>query len=190
MEKPNKQTKLTTHDWEKAALQVIADQGISALGVEPLARKLGVTKGSFYWHYKNRRALLEGALALWERVETENVIVRVEKEASPRKRLIALFENVSVDRYGGQLYSSFSVATDQLVKVVVQRINKRRLKFLQECYRDLGLPTKEATNMSLLAYSTYLGMIQLKTDVPATFPKQTQYKEMMKMVVEVLVPQE
>ena len=190
MPKNNKQAKLSAHDWEKVGLEIIAKRGVTALAVEPLARKLGVTKGSFYWHYKNRQALLEGVLALWEQVETENVIKHVVKETSPRKRLIALFANVTVDRHDGQLYTSFSASTDPLVKVVVERVNKRRLKFLEECYRDLGLPTKQAKNMSLLAYSTYLGMIQLRSDAPDTVPKDTQYKEMMKMIVEVLVPQE
>ena len=186
----SKQQKLSAADWEKEALKVIAERGVTALAVEPLARRLGVTKGSFYWHYKNRQALLEGALTLWERVETENVIKHVVKETSPRKRLIALFANVTADRYDGQLYTSFSGSTDPLVKAVVERVNKRRLKFLQESYHDLGLPTKEAKNMSLLAYSTYLGMIQLRTDAPDTVPKEAQYREMMKMIVEVLVPQE
>ncbi len=189
MKTQSKQQKLSAADWEKVALKVIAERGVTALAVEPLARRLGVTKGSFYWHYKNRQALLEGALKLWEQVETENVIKRVVKETSPRKRLIALFANVTVDRYDGQLYTSFSASTDPLVKAVVERVNKRRLKFLQECYSDLGLPTKEAQNMSLLAYSTYLGMIQLRHDAPDTVPKEAQYKEMMKMIVEVLVPQ-
>jgi len=190
MTKMIKQPKLSPQKWEKAALKLIAEQGVSALAVEPLARRLGVTKGSFYWHYKNRQALLVGALSLWEKVETENVIERVIREISPRKRLIALFANVTADRYDGQLYTSFSASTDPLVKEVVERVNKRRLKFLQECYSDLGLPTKEAKNMSLLAYSTYLGMIQLRTDAPDTVPKDAQYKDMIKMLVEVLIPQE
>ena len=185
-----KQARLTTRDWEKAALEVIAEQGVNDLAIHSLASRLGVTKGSFYWHYKNRQALLEATLALWERLDTENVIERVTKETCPRKRLIALFENVVADRYDGKLYTAFSASTEQTIKDVVERVNQRRLKFLQECYRDHGLATKVAKNMSLLAYSTYLGMIQLKTDAPDTVPKQAQFKEMMKMIVEVLVSQE
>ncbi len=189
MNNRKRQQTLSTADWEKAALKLIAEQGVSALAVEPLSRRLGVTKGSFYWHYKNRQALLERALARWERIDTENVIDRVIKKATPAERLFALFANVAVDRYDGELYTAFSASRDPLVKAVVDRVNKRRLKFLEDCYRDLGLPTEEAKNISLIAYSTYLGLIKLRSDTPDAIPGKAQYKEMMKMIVEVLVPQ-
>ena len=45
---------LTAEDWARAALEAIAEDGVTAVAVEPLARSLGVTKGSFYWHFANR----------------------------------------------------------------------------------------------------------------------------------------
>src|SRR3546814_8458026 len=50
--------RLSAEDWAQAALDLIAEQGVSAVAVEPLARRLGVTKGSFYWHFPSREALL------------------------------------------------------------------------------------------------------------------------------------
>src|SRR5690606_7033358 len=58
--------RLSAADWAQAALDVIAEQGVSAVAVEPLARRLGVTKGSFYWHFPSRDALLQAALERWE----------------------------------------------------------------------------------------------------------------------------
>ncbi|MBP8098362.1 MAG: helix-turn-helix transcriptional regulator, partial [Arenimonas sp.] len=58
IEKP----RLSAEDWARAALDVIAEQGLAAVAVEPLARRLGVTKGSFYWHFPSREALLVAAL--------------------------------------------------------------------------------------------------------------------------------
>ncbi|HXD37565.1 MAG TPA: helix-turn-helix domain-containing protein, partial [Rhodanobacter sp.] len=58
--------RLSAEDWELAALQLIAEQGVGALAVEALARRLGVTKGSFYWHFRTREALLQAALERWE----------------------------------------------------------------------------------------------------------------------------
>ncbi|HXD53500.1 MAG TPA: helix-turn-helix domain-containing protein, partial [Solirubrobacteraceae bacterium] len=57
---------LTPEDWERAALAAIRDGGPEAVAVEPLARRLGVTKGSFYWHFANRDGLLGAAIARWE----------------------------------------------------------------------------------------------------------------------------
>src|ERR1700740_1870796 len=56
---------LTAADWAEAALQLIAEAGLSALTVDTLARPLGVTKGSFYWHFKGRQELLTAGLARW-----------------------------------------------------------------------------------------------------------------------------
>src|SRR5260370_14402155 len=60
--------------WEKAALKAIADRGFSGAAIEPLAKKLGVTKGSFYWHFADREALIRAALKRWEKRSTEDVI--------------------------------------------------------------------------------------------------------------------
>jgi AcrR family transcriptional regulator len=61
----NKRSTLSAADWEQEALRVIADEGIGAVAVEPLARRMGITKGSFYWHFSSRESLLEQALLGW-----------------------------------------------------------------------------------------------------------------------------
>ena len=57
-------TRLSSADWEGAALDSLAEHGLAGLAVEPLARQLGVTKGSFYWHFADREALLARCEAL------------------------------------------------------------------------------------------------------------------------------
>ena len=54
----NDKATLTATDWERAALELIAERGVQALAIEPLARRMGITKGSFYWHFASREALL------------------------------------------------------------------------------------------------------------------------------------
>jgi AcrR family transcriptional regulator len=84
-------TRLSAADWEQAALDLIAAQGVGAVAVEALARRLGVTKGSFYWHFPTREALLKVALERWERQDTDNVLGQVEPIADARARLSELF---------------------------------------------------------------------------------------------------
>jgi AcrR family transcriptional regulator len=62
----SERTTLSAADWERAALELIAERGMQALAIEPLARRMGITKGSFYWHFSSREALLERALLRWE----------------------------------------------------------------------------------------------------------------------------
>ncbi len=63
--------------------RAIGHRGIEGVAVEPLARELGVTKGSFYWHFPNREALIVAALKRWETRETDEVLERVQQETDP-----------------------------------------------------------------------------------------------------------
>ncbi|MBM7092942.1 helix-turn-helix transcriptional regulator, partial [Streptomyces sp. S12] len=83
--KPERSGRLSADDWAQAALDLIAEQGVAAVAVEPLARRLGVTKGSFYWHFPSRDALLVAALERWEKVEQETVFGQLEPIPDPRQ---------------------------------------------------------------------------------------------------------
>ena len=79
--------------WVDAALQALAAGGPDAVRVEALAVSLGVSKGGFYWHFKDRQALLEEMLDTWEKAVVEDVIARVESQpADPRAKVQQLFE--------------------------------------------------------------------------------------------------
>src|SRR5688500_6338079 len=96
---------LSAEDWALAALDVIAEQGLAAVAVEPLARRLGVTKGSFYWHFPSREALLVAALERWERTEQETVFGKMEAVSDPRVRLRELFQLVAHEPKTRIIYS-------------------------------------------------------------------------------------
>ena len=104
--------RLSAEAWAQAALDVIAEQGVAAVAVEPLARRLGVTKGSFYWHFPSRDALLQAALERWEQVEQETVFGSVEQVPDPRERLRALFLVVAHQAKLHIIYSELLKALD------------------------------------------------------------------------------
>src|SRR5690606_39592008 len=117
--------RLSADDWLNAALDEIAGHGVHALAVEPLARRLGVTKGSFYWHFENRDALLKGAIELWERQEQETLIDAVEPIADPHERLRRLFMRVSEELRTHIIYGELLKALDHdLVKPAMTRVVK------------------------------------------------------------------
>ena len=64
---------MSAADWERAALDMIAEQGVQAMAIEPLARRMRITKGSFYWHFSSREILLEQALLRWEKHDIRNL---------------------------------------------------------------------------------------------------------------------
>src|SRR5713101_534872 len=73
-------TRTPRSSWIEEGLRALAAGGPDAVRIEPLARALGVTRGGFYWHFDDRRALLEEILDTWERVGVDEVIERVERE--------------------------------------------------------------------------------------------------------------
>src|SRR3954470_2523516 len=92
-------TRTPRSSWIDEGLRALAAGGPDAVRIETLAQALGVTKGGFYWHFDDRRALLDEMLDTWERVVTDDVIVRVESGGGDaRTRLRRLFNlAVSID---------------------------------------------------------------------------------------------
>src|SRR2546421_12769747 len=85
-------TRTPPTSWIDEGLRALAGGGPDAVRIETLAQALGVTKGGFYWHFGDRRALLEEMLDTWERVVTDEVIERVEgKGGDARAKLRRLF---------------------------------------------------------------------------------------------------
>src|SRR3954452_24974213 len=99
-------TRLSADDWEQAALDLIATQGVSAVAVESLAKQLGVTKGSFYWHFPTREALLKAAFDQWEKRSMDKFIEEIAPIADPRARLRELFRRTGHEAKSHAIYSA------------------------------------------------------------------------------------
>jgi len=159
MEMPDRK-RLTATDWTAAALDALATGGIAAVAVEPLAARLGTTKGSFYWHFANRDALLEAALADWERTDTEDVIAAIEAEPDLVTRLRRLLTH-ALDGGARVELALQPTATHSLVAPVLARVTRRRLDYLTDVFTGLGFDLGTARERSVLAYTAYLGHAQL-----------------------------
>src|SRR3954451_23256880 len=162
-----KRESLTGSNWTEAALEALARGGLTAVAVEPIAKSLGATKGSFYWHFADRNALLESALELWERRDTERVIAAVDESQAVRTRLRSLLRlaftsavhdgSPSEGGAGGVELAVQLSASHPLVAPALARVTTRRLDFLTALYAELGLPRARARNQALLAYTSFLG---------------------------------
>src|SRR5690606_20383857 len=81
-------------DWTTAAARAMSSGGIEAVRVEALARELGVTKGSFYWHFADGAALLEAVLTRWEEAATA-AMEAAAAQPSPEQRIGSLFRQLA-----------------------------------------------------------------------------------------------
>ncbi len=145
-EKQGKSTEsLTRDDWISAAWDMLGENGLDGVRVEPLARRLGVTKGSFYWHFKDRQQLMEALLDRWFSIWDDQMLPDMEEAANPADRIWALFESVLGRLTRGQTVSLRMMSHSDAD--VARRIDERdaqRLSFLTSQLVEIGFAPGEA----------------------------------------------
>ncbi len=186
---PSEKPRLSAEDWLQAALDVIAEQGLAAVAVEPLAKRLGVTKGSFYWHFPSREALLKSALEKWEASDQERVFDPLAHIEDPGERLRELFVRTSREMRSHVIYSALLNQVDHpVVQPVMQRLSQKRIAFLGLAYRALGMNRREAMNRARLAYAAYVGFLQLMLQMKLPRMSTDEYEEYVQHVATTLIP--
>jgi len=154
--------RFTREDWVDAAYRRFSDEGIGAVAVEPTARALGSTKGSFYWHFADRRALVHAVLETWRERETEALIAQVEAIADPQARLSALLEIIAQrtgERSGERTLYADAAAAD--VREIVEAVTERRVSYLTGLLAASGVPAVEARRRAVIVVSAVIGYQQL-----------------------------
>ncbi|MDE2407534.1 MAG: TetR/AcrR family transcriptional regulator [Xanthomonadaceae bacterium] len=154
--------RLSADDWTREALAQMAEQGVAAVAVEPIARRLNVTKGSFYWHFPSRDALLQAALERWERDE-QAAYGALESINDAGKRLRALFQLITQHNKTHIIYSELLKAREHpSVQAVLEHVLERRIGFLFASFRQAGLNQKDALHRARMTYAVYVGFLQLE----------------------------
>ena len=158
--------------WVTAATDALERGGVEAIAIAGLARELGVTRGSFYWHFGSRDELLAAVLERWEREHSDDVLAALEQVADPRRRLTLLLER-AVSK-PPSLFVRLLDAADRepLVAAVLQRSEERRLSLIARSCRQAGMTPAQARRHALLCYSTYVGLARLLRDDPDRLPSR------------------
>ncbi|HET7220114.1 MAG TPA: helix-turn-helix domain-containing protein, partial [Vicinamibacterales bacterium] len=122
---------LTAADWAEAALQLVAEKGLSALTVNALAERLGVTKGSFYWHFASRSDLLAAALKQWEERSTIDAMRGLDAVGDRHRRLELMLDAASRPPRSRSLYAALAeAAEDPAVRSALNRVASTRIAYL------------------------------------------------------------
>jgi AcrR family transcriptional regulator len=151
--------------WIEGAMDVLAERGLDAISVEGLARRLGVTKGSFYWHFEDRDELLAALFDRWEKVAVDGILVEVGPLADARgalTRLILRAFDIDPPKRRRVLRIEVAMAAaaeaHPLARTAFARVTRRRLQSVIALYGALGLDEKNARDRGLLAYTSLLGV--------------------------------
>lgn len=184
------QRRLTIDDWVAAGLVALAESGPDGVAIEAVAKRLGTTKGSGYWHLGSRPALLRAVLDRWYEVATEQVIAGIEASGLPARarldRLLALVI-AGAERHPGELLTLAHHDPD--VRAAVARATGARVGYVAELLGQVGVTKAEARRRAVLAYAAYVGYAQLAATVPDALPaaprqRQALQRTLVRLLVE------
>lgn len=184
----NPRERLNADDWIEAALKQVAEHGLGRLAIEPLAQELGVTKGSFYWHFRNRDALIDALLERWRQQGETDLTEALASIADPRERLRQLFQRVAAQVQSHRVHAALLKAMDiPRARAAVETAAQQHLAMLTRAYREIGQSPTEADNSARLAYAAYLGFMQMNLVFGHTRINHEQYDDYVAHMVRTLV---
>lgn len=160
--KPNNGGPLDADSWTQAALTILARNGVEAVRVERLAKVLGVTKGSFYWHFKDRRALLDAMLQTWRQRATLGIIDRLERShfapADRLKQLLEMLRATPRAARGADVEAAIRLwgRSDPKVASAVQEVDRLRLAHIKSLVEAANGSAVDGTARAALIYSYVL----------------------------------
>ncbi|RXT48493.1 TetR/AcrR family transcriptional regulator [Bradyrhizobium betae] len=156
---------LSADDWIRQGLKVLAKNGFTALKADPLARAMGVSRGSFYWHFADLGAFHAAVLKRWREIAAEQIIADV--EAGSDEPLQALLRRT----FGARLDLERAVrnwaAFDAAAQGAVRAIDRRRIDYIEQLLEQRGLAPATAQARAQILYWTFLGFALSGTPVPA-----------------------
>jgi len=161
-------SRLNRADWLVTARNSLIAEGKDAIKVERLAKKLKVTRGSFYWHFRDRDDLLIALLRSWE--EETNVLFEQALQgnhADGISKFCALCRSwINEDVYD-PIYDSAVrdwARVSKRAKMAVKRVDRKRIAIIQRIFSDMGFPDNEAFIRARITYFHQVGYYTLGLD--------------------------
>jgi len=170
---------LTADDWINQGLKALARSGFTALKADPLAKAMGVSRGSFYWHFADLGAFHAAVLKRWREIAAEQIIAGVEADSDdPMKALLRR-------TFGARLELERAVrnwaAFDPAAQGAVRAIDRRRLDYIETLLARRGLAPSAAEARAQILYWTFLGFALSGAPGPAARLKSL-LDELLRMV--------
>lgn len=159
-------TRTPRETWIDAGLKVLAAGGPDAVRIEPLAKSLGVTRGSFYGHFADRAALLEAMLDTWQQAAVDEVLAQVERRGGdPRTK---------IRRAGALTFSEALLPIDLAVRdwsrrdpAIAERlrqVDNQRMEYLRSLFATFCSDQADIEARCVLAFSLAIGNHFLAAD--------------------------
>jgi AcrR family transcriptional regulator len=172
---------LSAQDWLKQGLRTLAKEGFTALKAEPLAKVMGVSRGSFYWHFADIGAFHAAILKRWREVAAEQIIADL--EAAPDQALPLLLRRAFSDNLALEHGVRAWAALDPLARSAVHAIDRRRLEYLERLLGSAGLSPAVARARAQILYWAFIGFAL--SDKPMSRTRQQEVlDELLRMALQ------
>jgi AcrR family transcriptional regulator len=148
---------LSAQDWLHQGLKTLAKSGFTALKADPLAKAMGVSRGSFYWHFADIGAFHAAILARWHEVAAEQIISNVEAASKDQNPLALLLRRVFSERLMLERAVRTWASVDPAARAAVQAIDRRRLSYVEGLLAQSGLSAEIARARAQIFYWAFLG---------------------------------
>lgn len=148
--------RLTKPDWIRQGLRTLADEGANALKVGPMAAKLDVSRGSFYWHFRDIADFRSQLLQSWQERTTDQVIQEIAEKAEPDRLKLLMKRAFNVKRSLDQAIRAWA-AGDEDVAAVVAAVDARRVAYIAKLLAAAGVENQKARPRAAFMYWAYLG---------------------------------
>jgi AcrR family transcriptional regulator len=149
--------RLSADDWVKAGLKALAADGFTALKADPLAKALGISRGSFYWHFADIGAFHKAVLDRWREVAAEAVIRELDRSEPGGERLRSLLRRAFTANATLEMAVRAWAVSDAAARSTVAAVDRRRLAYLEDILTAAGIGAASAVARAHILYWAYLG---------------------------------
>jgi AcrR family transcriptional regulator len=171
---------LSAKDWLDQGLKTLAQNGFTALKAEPLAKAMGVSRGSFYWHFADIAAFHAAILKHWREVAAEQVIAGLETAARDGNPLALLLRGAFGSKQALERAVRTWAAIDPKARAAVQAIDRRRVDYVDHMLRQAGLEADVARARAQILYWAFLGYALSDQPLPQA-KQQAVLDELLRM---------
>jgi AcrR family transcriptional regulator len=158
---------LSATDWLDQGIRALAQDGFTALKAEPLAKAMGVSRGSFYWHFTDVEAFHAEILKYWREIAAERIIDDVEAAAAKDNALELLLHRVFGERRALENAVRRWAVVDPAARAAVRAIDRRRLAYVERLLLGSGISRDVARARAQILYWAYLGFALSDRGLPA-----------------------
>src|SRR4051812_1686705 len=173
---------LSARDWLDQGLETLVKSGFTALKAEPLAKAMGVSRGSFYWHFADIAAFHGAILKHWSEVATEQVIAGLEARPKDREALAVLLRGAFSQRPALENAVRTWATVDADARSAVSAIDQRRIGYIEVLLKQAGLHTETARARAQILYWAFVGYALSEQSLPKA-RQQAVIEELLRMAV-------